>query len=446
MLLLINEQDDEYKELKDLLSTKLTISMVMEDDLDRYKPDDFENFVFWLTDVNHISIEERLIRDGFKVNADFCSVAHLCRDDYSYLCALDMNNKYWDAEDMGPKGLEEYFCPIPFERFFVYSKKANLCCPGHINDVSVGDLQSVESIDEVWNSSTAKLVRESVLSGSYYFCNEKKCKYLYSGLLPKKEEVENPFYRKIIDENLLEISGGPTFMNIGIDSMCNLSCRMCRDRNVRNPYETKECLDDIIEKLKQYQFTNLKKLLVAGNGEVFLNASYHYILDNIDMFHMPNLREIVLKTNGVLLDKQVQLIRKLSEKYKVSVSISVDAVSKETYLMVRRGSNHEKLLHNMKLLKELRKENVVGEIEYSFCIQRCNVWEVEEFMDMAKEYGADAVQLQQIMGSRLSESVQSEKNVYHDIFIDLVNKSYQRGKELGIEVRTKPVRKHIKFV
>ncbi len=338
-IILVGDREQDLpllEEFANIFCERADISLCSESKIDDYIPEKFAGSVFWIASKRHLEIEDGLVRRGFIPNTQFCTVTHLAVPDYFYLKSEIRNTGY--AENLvGSKNLKEYFCPVPWVRFLLWSTETHLCCAQFANWLSMGNIQCEEGIGELWNSPMAQTFRESILNGSYYFCNEKNCWLLNSGFLYKKEEVTDPYFRKIIDEHMLIAEDGPLHMSVGFDNACNLYCKMCREANVENPNETEEKLEDILRKLKQYEFKNLKSLVVAGGGEVFFNKSYLYLLDHIGEFNMPNLKWIVIKTNGILLNRHIDLIRKLSLSYKICVSISSDSASKETYAIVRRG-------------------------------------------------------------------------------------------------------------
>lgn len=338
ILLLTDTNESMRKIIKfaRVLETKLDIKVITQDEIFQYPLSEFEDKIFWIASKAHVAIEDELEKMGYRVNADFYSIVQFVFPDYCYLIDGSENWIFDDWEVGCKDNMEGFFCPMPFERLYLYSTTAHICGPHPSNYVSVGNIQKEKDLDKLWNGPMAKTYREAVLSGSFFFCHNKRCRYIYSGLLQKKEDVTDPFYRQIIDNNLLQIEGGPSYLNIGIDSRCNLQCKMCGAKSVEKPEETKERLDEIVKYMKKYNFKNLRTLFIAGSGEVFFNSIYSEILDNLDQFHMPRLEKIIIKSNGVLLDRHVDLITKLSKKYRICVSISVDGIRPETYRMIRR--------------------------------------------------------------------------------------------------------------
>ncbi|MCH5265244.1 MAG: radical SAM protein [Lachnospiraceae bacterium] len=412
-------------------SKNFAIQVIPEEEIDKFSPE--ENQVFWITGKNHLDIENQLIERDFRANIDFVPITHFIYPDYIYLKTENKKHVYEKLE-FGEKSMKEYFCWRPFMHMDLYLNTADLCCPWYINHLSVGNIQEKEGIDELWNSPMSRLVRESILNGSYYFCNSERCPVIKTGSLLKKEEITDPFYRKIIDENTLEIEGGPAELNIAFDDQCNLRCRMCRETNVRPSQETKDKMWDILRKLKEYEFTNLKRLTINGSGEVFYSPVCLEILNHLEEFIMPNLEEILIQSNGILLGRNEELIKKLSRKYRILVTISIDAACTETYSIIRRGGSYKQLLDSLAVLASLREKGVVYDTRFNYCIQRINVRELVPFVEFAKKYKADTVWFQKIMGYSISEKVDDERNVYHEVYVEQLNRAIQLGKKIGVNV------------
>lgn len=419
------------KQFVEIFEKGLALSVISYEEIDKFSPG--VNQVFWIAEKNHLDIENQLIERGFRANIDFVPITHFIYPDYFYL--KTENKKYvYEKLKFGEKSMKEYFCWRPFMHMDLYSSTADLCCPWYINHLSVGNIQEKEGVDELWNSPMSRLVREAVLNGSYYFCNSERCPIITTGSLLKKEEITDPFYRKIIDENMLEIEGGPVELNIGFDSRCNLRCRMCREANVEPPQETEDKLQDILRKLKEYEFINLKRLSINGSGEVFHSPVCLEMLNHLEEFHMPNLEEILIQSNGILLGRNEELIKKLSRKYRILVTISIDAACAETYSIIRRGGSYKQLLDSLAVLASLREKGVVEDTRFNYCAQRINVRELVPFVEFAKKYKADMVWFQKIMGYSISEKVDDERNVYHEVYVEQLNQAIQLGEKLGVKV------------
>ena len=103
---------------------------------------------------------------------------------------------------------------------------ADICSPTWNSNTSVGNPQEL-SIEQLWNSPKAQEIRRSVLNETFDFCNTDICWRILEGKLERRDEVKDPVMRNIIKNNITVIPGGPEFINIAYNPVCNLYCRMC---------------------------------------------------------------------------------------------------------------------------------------------------------------------------------------------------------------------------
>ena len=67
---------------------------------------------------------------------------------------------------------DKYYCTRPFEWFAVLDNgDVSPCCPPWIDGYRIGNLYK-QSVDEVWNGEKAQAFRESILDGSFKYCNK----------------------------------------------------------------------------------------------------------------------------------------------------------------------------------------------------------------------------------------------------------------------------------
>lgn len=333
------------------------------------------------------------------------------------------------------KRYEGYFCPEPFESLFFYEYMADLCCPAWNNDISIGSPQEM-TIDEIWNSSIAMKIRESILDGSYRYCNEQVCWRLLSKSLYKNETITNKTWRNIIDEHKIKMESGPKFLNIGYNQNCNLYCLMCREKPVLNTDQLS--IVKAYKRLMEYDFSDVEKLTIPGGGELFIHDDYMKIIANAKEY-FPNLKEIWLYSNGLLFDeKNWSKVAWLGENYEFKIFISLDAATKETYLKIRRGSNWERVMNHLKMLSEKRKNKKYHQLIFAFCVQKDNYKEMPDFVRMAKEIGADAVHFEKIFHSSAEFCVHQSEHPEYQGFRAALYDAVSCGAKLDIEVQAVP--------
>jgi len=311
----------------------------------------------------------------------------------------------------------------------------DLCSPSWNNNLSIGSPQET-TIDEIWNSSMAVKIRESVLDGSYRYCNDQVCWRLLSKSLYKNENITDRTWRTIIDKHKTKLEGGPRFLNIGYNQNCNLHCLMCREKPVLNT--DRSSIEKAYRRLMEYDFSNVEKLTIPGGGEIFINDDYMEIVAKTkDLF--PNLKEVWLYSNGMLFDEKNWVrVAPLGKNYELKIFISLDAATKETYLKIRRGSNWERVMDNLKMLSEKRRSKKYNQLIFAFCVQRDNYMEMPQFVRMAKEIGADAVHFERLFHAPAELCVHQSEHPEHQGFRAALYDAVACGTELGIEVQSVP--------
>ena len=118
-------------------------------------------------------------------------------------------------------------CTLPFESVEVNSNgKLYFCCASW-QKKPFGDLNK-DSILSEWNSLAAKEIRQSILDGSYKFCNKDMCPYLQTNCLKEYNELTE-IQQKLVSEQGID---APISLMLNYDYSCNLSCPSCRYEKV----------------------------------------------------------------------------------------------------------------------------------------------------------------------------------------------------------------------
>lgn len=130
---------------------------------------------------------------------------------------------------------------------------------------------------------------------------------------------------------------------------CNLRCITCRDRIISQTKEEIEWAWDFISKFRGF---NLIKINPCLNGEVFLHKKFLY--DWISSLSKEDTQIVEIITNATLInDEDVEKLKNLNNKNGVQIQIyvSVDGINKTSYSNVRRNDYFEKVITNIKNLK-----------------------------------------------------------------------------------------------
>lgn len=320
-------------------------------------------------------------------------------------------------------GVDEYlagrFCDRPWREVQLTGDGSVLMCCEAMLPAAIGNVRE-NSAEEIWNGAAAQEVRESILDGSFRYCSRMHCPRICCRDLPPREAaaplvagnfaalpgvrpIGNAYLRPPSTASERKTAGGgesageiqkvckhgPQEIVLANDPTCNLACPMCRqDFSGSNPKEV-ESLETMTSRFLGL-LPGAQTLRLNAAGEVLASKYGRALLKRLTRRDYPNLR-FILMSNGQLCNQRAfeefDLWGRLSD-----ISISIDAVNEETYRVLRRGGDFQRLLGNLKYLDDLRKNN--GEaftLTFFFVVSARNYKEMPEFVRLARRFHADLV-------------------------------------------------------
>lgn len=293
--------------------------------------------------------------------------------------------------DAAPK-YRGLFCPQPFEYAQVEPDGSlYLCCPQTLPQ-PVGNLQR-DSLMEAWSSEAAARVRASVLDGTYRYCSERTCGLLQQRMLPRVEEVTDPFHRRILDEGLVRLERGPATINLSYDRTCNLACPSCRTGLIVARGTERDRVARIHEKVLGAHLADAGRLILTGSGDPFASHFYLQFLRTFEPESAPGLR-IQLSTNGLLLNPATW--ESICHPLIDWIDVSVDAATPATYGL-NRGGDFERLLENLEFLAGLRAAGDLRLFQLHYVVQANNYREMPAFAELGLRLGCDRVCFKQLV-------------------------------------------------
>src|SRR5262249_48755725 len=250
-----------------------------------------------------------------------------------------------------------------FEWLEMTTRTAYPCCPGWLKGFRGVDVAS-KSVAEIWNDPQFQEFRESILDGSFRFCEGRSCPFLAQPDLPHWEkgggpvrpitEVQDERLKSIIERGATRLEDGPSAWNCTYDRSCNLSCPSCRSELISLGMKESEPLIEFQERILSEMGKGLTRLYVTGTGDPFASRVYRHLLRGIDAAQYPNLR-IHLHSNGLMWTPRNWAA--ISHVYPLidSAHISMDAATPASYWVNRRGGDWEKLWENLDFIASLRR-------------------------------------------------------------------------------------------
>lgn len=269
------------------------------------------------------------------------------------------------------------------------------------------------------------------------------------------EAATDPLFTRIIDEKRTVVQGPPAFVNLVNDRSCNLYCPSCRTERINHQdgpvsREISRIQDRLLEPYLSEPNEQHFVLSITGSGDPFASRVYRNLLYSLNGSDFPNM-QIALQTNGVLLTpRNWQRMRAIHQNI-ISVIISFDAATEETYNVTRRGGHWQTLLDNSANMGDLHLQGEVRILRFDFVVQKANFREMKAFVLLARSLGADHAYFSQLFNwgtwskdQFLDQCVWLEDHplfreflevmrdpVFDDPFVDLGNMSELRAMALS---------------
>lgn len=272
---------------------------------------------------------------------------------------------------------EKYICVAPFSYTEVFDDRQYLCCPSWL-DIDVWDGKSIKSS---FSSTKAKEVRESILDGSYKYCNHTQCPYL-SGM--KNGKLSKKFIEKTNETiEFLKNVDTPNTINFCFDRSCNFQCPSCRNELINYLGNDRKGVDLKLKEIENVMASEIKRLYLSGTADPFFSKSFRQFLINLDNKKFKNLKSIHLHTNASLWNESMWEKMKSIHSFVDSCEISIDAATKETYeTKTRIGGDWEILMNNLKFITKIPS---IKFYSFSFVVQDTNYKEMYDFYKMIEK-------------------------------------------------------------
>lgn len=285
-----------------------------------------------------------------------------------------------ELETETDRWLKTRVCNAPFREIETRTNgQVHFCCSAW-QPVPIGRLDTSDA-DGFWNSERAREIRRSVQDGDYTHCSRWHCPSIAGRRLPQRKP-DTP-------KRDLRVTEGPQRVILSHDRSCNISCPSCRTKLINLPHKETTKLNDIFEAHVLPMVQHAKTIKVTGSGDPFGSRHFRHLLGRLTAMDATG-RRIQLHTNGLLANERAWNELNLWENIS-SVWISIDAAQPETYSVLRRGGNFDTLVENLKFLGALNTRGDIDTLRLDFVVQHANYLEMRDFVDLAKDVGADGV-------------------------------------------------------
>ena len=175
----------------------------------------------------------------------------------------------------------------------------------------------------------------------------------------------------------------PNILKLELANTCNLTCSHCRffskEIDVKDYYKTEVGMtEDRVRKIFEEIGSNKASFTLNVANEPLQAPQFKMCVTELKKYGHTG----TINTNGLLLNKD--MCKFLVEQQFDSVSISVDAVTKESLKRIRGITAIDKIIRNVKRLVEIRGNKALPRIAVSFVIMPFNAHEVPEFLNFWK--------------------------------------------------------------
>ena len=283
---------------------------------------------------------------------------------------------------------KDYICAVPFSAIEIHDYKSFLCCPSWLTKHPPTGLSGIET----WNHEDAKEIRDSIIDGSYRYCDEGQCPYLAElkdrttgrlGPLFPKNSLPKELERVLSKHKTTGNIPPPQTVQFSFDRSCNLECPSCRVKmfiaDSKKIKEVQLTIDEINEKWSNY----IKTLYITGSGDPFISVGFRNFLRNFDRKKYPKIETIHLHTNATRWNKEMWESMPNIHPFVNSCEISIDAGTKDTYEnKTRINGDWDELIENLKFIATIP---LLESIKLSFVVQQHNYKEMGIFYNTMKE-------------------------------------------------------------
>jgi pyruvate-formate lyase-activating enzyme len=260
--------------------------------------------------------------------------------------------------------MSEKYCAMPFKwAVFLQTGEQVICNPTWGTHPKL----SGDTIVERFNSPEINAIRESVLDGSYSYCGD-NCPYL-------KTYREGGSPRVFYPKEALQIEEYPSAVEMCEDDVCNLACPTCRNDFILESKQQRDSYDEVQEFSDKIKF-----LATTASGDPLYSKKSFEMLKNISRETYPQLMQIRMHTNGLLLMQKWEEIKHLAEDFILDLNISMDAARYDTYKVVRKGGSFDLFMRNL----EFMNEKSVGNLTIWYCVHDLNFREIRECYDLVE--------------------------------------------------------------
>jgi sulfatase maturation enzyme AslB (radical SAM superfamily) len=332
-------------------------------------------------------------------------------------------------------------CRVPWNTLSVNSNgEMFICSCSSWVPVPIGNILHTTDIYDVLNSESAQLIRQEIIAGRYFYCNNQICGF-FEKVNPTHyqsvpQSTDTPM--EILDLDQLLVSEIPRNLIFEFDYTCNFRCPSCRTELINNNkhHVIRSINDQIVTKIKHLVIDQIQSEPVEitwCGGEPFISDVYLELLEYILSTGKQNIRHII-QTNGSYLKSKSEMLKKLLPTLDELI-ISFDAATEETYKKIRVNGQWNQLLENVQWIQDMIQQNQLPlKIRADFVVQLDNYKEIPDFVKLCDQLGITTINFQKMWNwGTWPTEIFEQKNIYnpsHPQYKELIEIFKQANREI----------------
>ncbi len=276
----------------------------------------------------------------------------------------------------------------------------------------LGNLRD-NTMSEVYNSEAAKRFRQTLIEGTYDYCNEENCPYMANNILESQlVEIE-------------KIPEYPEIVSLAYDRRCNYHCTCCISRcdDKMDPV-----VQEKVEREIRAALPYVKTFSANGLGEFFVSDS---IMELVSEWKPEEIEgaKFELETNGSLLnEKNWKKVENIGDA-DLSVTLTVHSFEEAAYQYLS-GTKMKisQMEENLRFVKKLREEGKINFLEIAMVMQERNFRTLPDFIDRClNEFGADKVRVRRFLPEKAMDEniewffdIRNPLHPYHQEYLEVM--------------------------
>lgn len=309
-------------------------------------------------------------------------------------------------------------CRRAIEFIQVCNEEGEVRICGWLKDGGIIGRLADNTMEEIYHSAEAELIRTYHVNKDYSNCNPNACPFVANNN---------------VEENFIKIDEVPKFppaLYLAYENVCNYRCVMCGacdcdthiDAALREQKLNK--VDAELEKILPY----VKKISGNGLGELFVSKHTMKLLSEWKPIADPAECSAALETNGSLFnEKNWSKISNLGQYY-LEVAITVLSFEEDTYQELSGTTLPlSNLIDNLHFVKSLREQGIINHLTIATVYQEKNFRELPQFTKRCiEEFAADYVRLRpvdvwgEVDMAGWFRDVRNEYHPYHKEFLEIM--------------------------